>query len=120
MIRQVLGVGPEDLCEQTITDLVGEHREEGPQFELKGSFPDKNKYLQFARGIAAFANAAGGVVVYGVAEKNHRADHSTPVQDLAENTSRLDKILSANVAPRIPTLRFRDLRERSRAATMRD
>ena len=106
----MLGVGPDTISEQTIVDLVEQRREEGQQFELKASFPDKGKYLEFARGVAALANADGGVIVYGVAEKAHRADSVNRLTELAEHTSRLDKVLSQSVWPRVPTLTWHPIR----------
>ena len=110
MIRQVLGVGRDEISEQTIVDLVEQRREEGQQIEFKSVFPDKGKYLEFARGVAALANADGGVIVYGVAEKAHRADSVNQLTELAENTSRLDKVLSQSIWPRVPTLTWHPIR----------
>jgi hypothetical protein len=60
------------------------------------------KATEIAKDISSFANSDGGVIIYGVAERNHQADHiDTGVDVSTHNREWLENVIQSNVAPRI-------------------
>ena len=65
---------------------------------------DKNK-SELAKDISAFANSAGGDIIYGVVEKNHK-----PVEiDVSNSEARkewIENIINSNVQPKIDNIKI--------------
>ncbi|MCH8614428.1 helix-turn-helix domain-containing protein [Arsenicicoccus dermatophilus] len=58
--------------------------------------------LELAKDVAAMANTGGGVIVYGVKEKNGRASELVGVGDVPESTRRkIRQVLAARVFPAV-------------------
>ena len=67
----------ENITEEDIRQLIYLKVEESIQLDFKQAESlgknDKKK-LEIAKDVSAFANSAGGYIVYGIKENNHVAD----------------------------------------------
>ena len=98
--------GLQDLDEPAIRALIETEAEEGLGLEFKGQLDlaSKEEKREAAKDASAFANAAGGRIVYGLAEKkldNGRvvAGEITPIQD-GSIRDRLSDVLAGAISPR--------------------
>ena len=112
MLGQVLGVSAEKLTAETIAQLVADSREEDQVLDFKLVMPDpadKKSRRNFFANVSAFANANGGLLVYGVREdpKTDRAAELCPVPE-ADRT-RLTRMLDTAVWPRVRDVRWHPL-----------
>lgn len=83
--------------------LIGQ--EETSNLEFKRSDALENTEAnkrELAKDVSAMANAAGGVIVYGIEEKDNladRLDHGT-----AQTKEWIDQVLTSNIEPKIPNV----------------
>jgi len=104
-------VGPED-----IRSLIDNEIQEGHVLEYKERLPEKGKQnaLEFLADVSSFANAGGGYLIYGIAEKREQG-HTTgcpvlaplPVEDVDRSIRRLEDLMRNGIRPRIPQARMR-------------
>jgi hypothetical protein len=100
-------VGPED-----VQQLVG-RAAEAKTVEFKRDLPGASdeRVKEFLTDVASFANAAGGLIVYGMLEEDGVAKEVTPLRtDPDAATLRLEQLARSGVAPRIPGLAVRPVR----------
>lgn len=87
---------------RSLEAVVSEHWSESPHLEFKEALPragDKDEHREFARDVVAFANEAGGVIVFGIREDgNEHADSFTPVS-LGKEATSLGHVLDQLVDP---------------------
>ncbi len=77
MIRQLFGVALEEVTLEHIKGLVEAREEESQHLDFKSQLPPQGAYRDLAKAVSAFANATGGVIVFGISEKNDRAQELT-------------------------------------------
>lgn len=87
--------------------LVQDKTEETLQLEFKGAqsltMTEGNK-REICKDVSAMANSAGGVIVYGILEKDHYAGSISPVKRVECSKERLDQVISSGIQPRIEGL----------------
>ncbi len=85
--------------------------EESTELEYKRSFAKANlKWKEeLAKDISAMANANGGILIYGIAEKAISngcsiPDFMTPIASTDMTKDQLTQLLSSNISPKIPSI----------------
>lgn len=96
---------------KTIDDinlLIKNAVEESTGIEYKRSFADdkQKRREDIAKDVSAMANANGGIIIYGLNEKETSKGHSvpediTPVSTESMSKDQLAQIISSNISPRI-------------------
>ena len=112
---------PEQWEEKDILALVENKAEESIDLEFKSAGAlartDGHK-REISKDVSAFANSAGGTIVYGVAEsatKPHYAESLTPIDPKEISKEWLEQVINSTIRPRIDSLRINpvELREQS-------
>ena len=67
---------------------------------------------EVAKDVSSFANAEGGVIVYGMDEDQGRAKQSSGI-DKGQNSERIQQIVSSSTAPEVPMTETRFTTQRS-------
>jgi hypothetical protein len=75
---------------------------EGPDLDWKGAHYPKDKNFDIAKDVARLANAAGGIIVLGVAEDNGCAAAPNPVTLGDDQQSRIRQVLAGKLQPFLP------------------
>jgi hypothetical protein len=103
-----------------VEDLVTNEVTEGRTIEYKEALPgnaDKDK-KEFLGDVSSFANAAGGDLLYGVAEKRDAENKTTGLPESVRGLAgvnvdqairRLDSMIEAGIGPRITGIRIRPI-----------
>ena len=94
---------PEVLCSDGAT--------ESQRLEFKRSLPgrsDRDRH-EFLKDVCAFANTEGGVIYFGIDEKDGAAESLSPTTDepFEAASRRLAQILDSGVEPRLASVRFK-------------
>lgn len=101
----------EDYTIGDIQALIDNHAEEGVHLELKrANALSKENADKITKTLSAFANSDGGVVIYGVAEKDHVASDYSFVDGNTITTEQIS-ILARYVRPAIDGLRVYPIRK---------
>lgn len=96
-----------DKKEYTIDDiksLIDNEVEESIYLDFKDAKAlDKNdlKKKEISKDVSAFANSDGGIIVYGISEKNHKADHITFIDGNIYTKEWLEQIINSSIQRRI-------------------
>lgn len=105
-LHRALGENPGPLTDQMIDDAVASGTEEGDELDWKKALPSEKEFRDsdIVKDIAAFANAAGGVIIFGLTETGRAADGRTDAGELTESYERtIRKVCMAAITP--PRLR---------------
>lgn len=102
-----------DFTKEYLTQLIADRIEESSQLEYKGADAlgrSDGKKREITKDISAFANSAGGVLIYGIrefadAERSHLPERLDPVSQSEYSKEWLDQI-TASIQPRIEGLRI--------------
>lgn len=94
---------------EDIQKMIAEGTEENINLDYKAAEALQNtdgKKKEIAKDVSAMANAAGGVIIYGVKEfdekdKNHLPEKITPITRLAFTKEQLEQIINSNISPKI-------------------
>lgn len=86
---------------------------ESGSLDFKRALPsssDQDKQ-ELLKDVSAFANTDGGDLVYGIKDKDGKAEVATPITDESADAAkrRLSQILDAGLEPRVQGIRFRDV-----------
>ena len=89
----------DDLTSETLT------------LEFKRELPSKEGKLEFLKDVAAFANAEGGDLIYGIEEKSGTALRIHPIEVSSTDAEqrRVGQYLDGGVEPRITGIRFKEV-----------
>ncbi len=90
-----------------IDGLIAAQTQESLHLDYKDSRAiDKNKRLEISKDVSAFANSAGGVIIYGVREKGHLPlAKDAGVDDTQYSREWLEQVINSNISPRIHGVR---------------
>lgn len=103
---------PEQWEEKDILALVENKVEESIDLDFKraGALANADGHKkEISKDVSAFANSAGGAVVYGVAESTaepHYAESLTPIDPKEVSKEWLEQIINSTIHPRIEALRI--------------
>jgi hypothetical protein len=71
---------------------------------------DESKFDEIARDVSSFANSDGGIIIYGVQEKDHLpVGKDEGVDHVKYNRERLENIILSRVSPRIDDLQIKQI-----------
>lgn len=91
-----------------VRSLIDNEIEESTELEYKRNFTDdKNRRRgDIAKDVSAMANANGGIIIYGLNEKDGTMGHSipekiTPISVSIMSKDQLTQIISSNISPKI-------------------
>lgn len=99
--------------QQTIENLIRSNTEESLQLEFKRGDALKNddrSKKEIAKDISAFANSAGGIIIYGIAEQGHKATELSFVTDEAITKEWVEQVINTRIQRKIPGLRIDTIR----------
>lgn len=92
----------------TINSLIENEVEENIHLDYKDDKAlqtnDKGKN-DITKDVSSFANSDGGIIVYGLSEKDHKPNSISPLDGNGFTKERLDQII-ANIQPHIKGLRY--------------
>jgi hypothetical protein len=91
-----------------IDKFIADEVQESLHLDYKDSRAiDSSKFNELAKDISAFANSDGGLIVYGVQEKDHRPVSKDAGVDHSKYTrERIEQVISSNISPRIDDIRI--------------
>jgi predicted HTH transcriptional regulator len=107
---------PADWNETDLEDLIRTEAEENINLEFKRAEALENMKTpaaaescktEISKDVSAFANSAGGMIIYGIAEDNsptHRATALSPIDPANCSKDRLEQIVNSRIQPRIQGL----------------
>lgn len=89
-LHQLLGLPPGDLTEQMIDDAIAQGLAESDRLDWKKHLPVEKDFKSsgIVKDIAAFANAGGGILVFGVDETQKAASARVDAGELTESYER--------------------------------
>jgi hypothetical protein len=98
---------PEDWGEQDLVELISLKQEENLQLDFKRAesldSTDKKK-TEISKDVSAFANSAGGTIVYGISESAQEpryAETLSPINPAKYPKEWLEQIINSRIQPRI-------------------
>lgn len=92
-----------------LEDLLSHNEEESLKLEFKNSEALKDK-KELAKDVSAMANSAGGVIIYGMNEKNHKADSLSTIDGDKYNKEWIENVLISNIHRPIEELKIHPIR----------
>lgn len=99
----------EDFTEQIINDIINSNLEESINIEFKsgGALSKENLVKkEISKDISSFANSDGGLIFYGITEKNHIASSLTFIDGNIFTKEWLENIIISNIQPKINNLKI--------------
>ena len=102
-----------------ITALVYNEAEESVHLDFKaaGSLSkDDKKKVEIAKDVSAFANSDGGIIVYGIEEKDHKAHALSYIDGNTYTKEWLEQVIQDNIQRRIDGLEIFPIREEGNVA----
>lgn len=103
----------ENYTEKDIYDLINNEIEESIYLDFKaggalGKSDGKRK--EISKDVSAFANSDGGVIIYGLNEKNHKADSFSFIDGNEFTKEWLEQIISSTIQRKISNLKIIPIR----------
>jgi Putative DNA-binding domain len=100
-LHAALGLNPGELTYAMVERAVEDQVAEAEDLDWKRDLPPKveEKLREFAKDVAAMANARGGLIIYGVAEDDGRAAAITGVVNNEGQRQRLRALAAQRVRP---------------------
>jgi len=103
----------DDITEEDLRLLLENQIPEGRMIDYKRELPknDRQSKIDFLTDISAFANASGGLIIYGIDEKEGIPVSITGihVENKDDEILRLDQLILAGITPRLPQVKLRFL-----------
>jgi hypothetical protein len=103
----------EEFTEKDIQSLIDNEIEESIHLDFKsaGSLDKSDgKKKELSKDIAAFANSDGGIIIYGIEEKGHKADSLSFVNGNEFTKEWIEQIINTTIQRHIPDLRIYPVR----------
>jgi hypothetical protein len=72
---------------------------------------DSLKRFDISKDVASFANSDGGIIVYGIKEKNHKAESFSFINGNDITKEWLEQVINSNINRRIPDLKIFPIRK---------
>ena len=97
-----------------VMSLINNNAEESINLDFKASEAlDKvdGKKKEISKDVSAFANSDGGIIVYGIAEENHKANSVSFVDGDAYSKEWLEQIINSGIQRRIDGLKIYPIRK---------
>ena len=101
-LHRALGERPGPLTDQMIDDAIAQGITENDELDWKTALPPEKEFRDsgIVKDIAAFANASGGIIVFGVTETSKAADGRHDAGELTEGYERtIRQVSMAAIAP---------------------
>lgn len=91
-----------------IDTLIADEVQESLHLDYKDSRAvDSSKFGELAKDVSAFANSDGGLIIYGIQEKDHLPlGKDGGVDHNKYSRERLEQVISSNISPRIDDIRI--------------
>lgn len=113
---QVINKRLEDISKEDIAALIAEQVRESRHIEYKESLPGNSdsEKKEFLADVSAFANASGGMIIYGIREKREEGQPTSLPEKIVglsginvdKEKQRLLAIVGSGVEPRIPNIQM--------------
>lgn len=105
----------DQITEADLQFLVDEAIPEQKNLEYKSELPGSqtSDKIKFLGEISSLANTIGGTIIFGIGENDKHVPTSLDgvhVDDIDQNTRRLEEIVRAGISPRIPHLTTRPIK----------
>lgn len=103
----------EEYTENDLKDLIHNGIEESLNLDYKSARSlDKSeaKKGELAKDISAFANSNGGIIIYGIEEKDHKPIEFSFVDGAVLNKEWLENVIDSNIHPRIQSIQIFPIR----------
>lgn len=101
------------LTEKDIQRLIDSQYEESINLEFKSAealdFTDKKK-MEIAKDVSAFANSAGGYIIYGIKEKNHKPESLSFIDGSTITKEWLEQVIQTGIQRKIEDLIIKPIR----------
>lgn len=110
-IHRALGLGPTPLSWALFERAVSERVKEAADLDWKRTtYPEGGKWpFEAVKDLAAMANSGGGWIVFGIADKDDRADEITGVNWSSVHEQRLLQVAVDQIFPPLGGLQFFDV-----------
>lgn len=118
-LHRLLGRQPGPLLDEMLDEAVGQHLEETDDLDWKKDLPPAKGITQtdFPKDVAAMANSGGGVIVYGIAEKQKAATERLDIGEVDEPYQRTMRSAAVTaISPPVLGLGLHRLGEEGRRA----
>jgi len=106
-------ISKEYLTENGLNSLIADKIEESKQLEYKDARAlgrgDKEK-KDISKDVSAFANSEGGIIIYGINEKDHLPESLSFVDGIEFTKEWLENVIDSNISPIIPDLEIIPIR----------
>lgn len=94
------------LDEQTILSILENKERETLYMDYKSAYaldeiPRKDRKLEISKDVSAFANSAGGEIIYGLKEKKHIPIEVDGTKDIVDKANWLNRVINGNIIPKI-------------------
>jgi predicted HTH transcriptional regulator len=104
----------DQISAEDIQDLITIQATETKTLEFKRQFPDfktDKAKIEFLHDITAFANTDGGIIIYGIEEKN---GHASSIYNIDASTDvlfrQINDIVKSHIKPAVAPVELRELK----------
>lgn len=110
-IHAELGLAPVELTYELVVRAVEQRVRENDDLDWKQILPVDldRKHKEFAKDVAAMANTRGGLIVFGVRDKEEQAVQLTPVPTGERERQRLRALVASHIRPLVAGLEIESL-----------
>ena len=98
---------------ETVESFIKNSIEESIYIEFKAAgalSKNDSAKKEVSKDVSAFANSDGGIIIYGIAEKNHKADNFSFIDGNEFNKEWLEQIINSTINRNIPDLKIFPIR----------
>jgi hypothetical protein len=84
--------------------MISSNQEENIHLDFKASGSLQNKDAnkkEISKDVSSFANSDGGIIIYGITEKNYKADSIDAIDGNLITKEWLEQVITSNIDPRI-------------------